>query len=234
MIMQGNTPRSLTWPGCLAVIALGLMLLPMMPSLHGEPPRKDDARKSVEQAEKALEQAKAALEHQRAVLEAKKAEFKHAEQRLRDEAHEQVLELRKTEEGQAQIIRVERKGAYRIEITLPTDGSVNQKEIVEKIRKVLPEELRSKVVLRPVPATAYRVQIRGEEPRASATQPPRPPSPPQPRSAPRVRPPVTLGPKDIDINVRRPRSSEKRIDDLEKMLEKVLDELHELRKRIKE
>ena len=164
MIMQGNTPRSLTWPGCLAVVALGLTLLPMMPSLHGQTPRKEEASKSIEQAEKALEQAKAALEYQRAVVEAKKAELEHAKQRLRDETHEQVLELKKAEEGQARIMRVVRIAAYRIEITLPADGSVNQKEIVEKIRTVLPEKLRSKVVLRPVPATAYRVEIGQEAP----------------------------------------------------------------------
>lgn len=227
MIMQGNTPRSLTWPGCLAVVALGLTLLPMMPSLHGEPPNKEEARKSIEQAEIAIEKAKAALEHQKAVLEAKKAELEHATQRLRDESLKEALELRKAEEHQARIIRVERKGAYRIEIVLPADGSVNQKEILEKIRKVLPEKLRSKVVLHPVPATAYRLQIGGEEPRASI-----PGQPPRPQSPPRAQPPVTHGPKDIDINVRRPASSEKRINDLEKKLEKVLRELQELRKQI--
>lgn len=226
MIMQGNTPRSLTWPGCLAVVALGVALLPMMPSLHGQPPRQEEASKSVEQAEKALEQAKAALEHRRAVLQEKKAQLEQAEQRLRDETHEQVLELRKAEGGQAQIIRVERTAAFRIEITLPADGSVNQKEIVGKIRKVLPEKLRSKVVLRPVPATAYRVEIGQEAPSKApiATQPPRPQSPP------RAQPPVRLDLRDT--KVRPQTSSEKRINDLEKKLEKVLRELQELRKQI--
>ena len=32
MIMCGNTPRSLTWPGCLAIITLGLTVLPMLPA----------------------------------------------------------------------------------------------------------------------------------------------------------------------------------------------------------
>ncbi len=226
MIMQGNTPRSLTWPGCLAVVALGLTLLPMMPSLHGQTPRKEEASKSIEQAEKALEQAKAALEYQRAVVEAKKAELEHAKQRLRDETHEQVLELKKAEEGQARIMRVVRIAAYRIEITLPADGSVNQKEIVEKIRTVLPEKLRSKVVLRPVPATAYRVEIGQEAPSnvPTVTQPPRP------QSVQRSQSQIALGPKDM--KVRPPASSEKRINDLEKKLEKVIHELYELRKQI--
>jgi len=193
MIMQGNTPRSLTWPGCLAIVALGLLILPMLPSLHGEPPDKEGPREQLEKAEKALEKAKAALEHQ-------KVEFA-----------QQSKELAKAQQ--------QGRAAYRIEITLPADGSVNENEIVEKIRKVLPEKLRSNVMLRPVTV----VQI-GRMMGAAGAVPP---------GLKRPAPPSRLVAPDIP-NAPLSKSSEKRIHDLEKKLEKLLRELHELQKQMKE
>ncbi len=193
MIMQGNTPRSLTWPGCLAIVALGLLILPMLPSLHGEPPDKEGPREQLEKAEKALEKAKAALEHQ-------KVEFA-----------QQAKELAKAQQ--------QGRAAYRIEITLPADGSVNENEIVEKIRKVLPEKLRSNVMLRPVTV----VQI-GRMMGAAGAVPP---------GLKRPAPPSRLVAPDIP-NAPLSKSSEKRIHDLEKKLEKLLRELHELQKQMKE
>jgi beta-lactamase regulating signal transducer with metallopeptidase domain len=196
MIMQGNTPRSLTWPGCLAIVALGLLILPMLPSLHGEPPDKEGPREQLEKAEKALEKAKAALEHQ-------KVEFA-----------QQAKELAKAQQ--------QGRAAYRIEITLPADGSVNENEIVEKIRKVLPEKLRSNVMLRPV--TVVQIgRMMGGMMGAGAVPP----------GLKRPAPPSRLVAPDIP-NAPLSKSSEKRIHDLEKKLEKLLRELHELQKQMKE
>ncbi len=228
MIMQGNTPRSLTWPGCLAVVALGLAVLPMLPSLYGEPPREEEARDQIREAEKALEKAKAALERQKTELDQKVKELIRAEQRL---ASESVRSARvQLEKAQPQVTRgrVVKTATHRIEITLPVEEGVDANEIVQKIRKALPEELRNKIVIQSHAENGYRIQI-GQAPPA-ATTPPQPPQPP--RAAPRSQPPVAEFQKDP--NERPSTSSEKRINDLERKLEKVLRELQELRKQMKQ
>lgn len=227
MIMQGNTPRSLTWPGCLAVIALGLMLLPMMPSLHGQAPGREDALKPVEKAARDLERAKAELEKAKAVLEAEmarlekqKADVAQAEAQLKkataQRIYQQTIRTAKLREDGA-IVELrkgkaegEKKATYHIEITFTPEGSVNTKEIVEKIKKALPENLRGSVAVhvgiaveKTSDATAIRLTPPGSGVRVLVPQPPPPP---------------------------RSKSSDKRINELEKKLEKVIHELHELRK----
>jgi bla regulator protein BlaR1 len=207
MIMQGNTPRSLTWPGCLAVVTLGLTFLPMLPSLHGEPPRKEElVRDQIDEAEEALEKAKAALDRQKAELDRKVKELHKAKEFARTE---QRLD------GEEERLQDKRE-AYHIVIAVPRVEDVNPKEIVQEIKKVLREKLRDKAV-------HYHIQIGGIPP-IIAAKPPLPPPALQ-----RGRPHVNLDP-----NVRSQPWSEKRINELEKKLEKVLDELHELRKRIKD
>lgn len=237
MIMQGKTPRSLTWPGCLAVVALGLMLLPMMPSLHGETPSREDARRQVREAEKALEKAKEALERQKAEQNKTVKESAQAEQRRVTEPARKALDRQRTV-NHPTWMRVEdtTKAAYCIEIKLSAGASEKPSDvndIVEKIRGVLPEELRKGVVVRPVPV--YKTIVIGQNgppasPRAGLQ---RAVAPPQQPSTPR---PAAYSPPAVSItspNVPVSKSSEKRISDLEKKLEKVLDELHELRKQMK-
>src|SRR5262249_18755522 len=36
MIMRGTTPRALSWPGCLTVLALGAFFLPLLPALQAQ------------------------------------------------------------------------------------------------------------------------------------------------------------------------------------------------------
>ena len=204
MIMRGNTPRSLTWPGCLAVVALGLTFLPMLPALHGQPPGKDEAKKLLDlqqEAQRFRDQARAEMERQRALIEQRKAALLRAEVELKA-AEAQAREFEKQAQQRAYLIQMakaqaaltvrEKKSTYRIEITLPADGSVNPKEIVGKLQKVLPD-LRGRIKLQSVPVTT---QIRFTAPLGG--------------------------------------SSESRINDLEKKLEKVLEELHDLRKQMKE
>jgi hypothetical protein len=202
MIMCGNTPRSLSWPGCLAVVALGLTLLPMLPSLHGQ-------AADVPDVEALLNGAKANVELQKAVLELKKADLAKAEADLKaaEVAHNQARLQREVarrsaiQTRRATIEEAERKkkANYRIEITLPDDESVESNVILEKILKVVPEKLRRGIIIRHVPATNNPV---GNGPRAVMGLP--------------------------------GTAQEQRIDDLEKKLEKVLQELHDLRKQMKE
>jgi beta-lactamase regulating signal transducer with metallopeptidase domain len=204
MIMRGTTPRSLTWPGCLGVVALGLTFLPMVPALSGQAPSQEEAEKSVadeQEAKRALDAAKANLELQRAALEQRQAEVELAAVKLKEAQVQRQQAIRSSIQTRGPVIEedeVEKKATYRIEITLPADGSVNAKEIVEKIKKVLPEELRSSIFFRPVPVT------------------------------------VRLQPVHPGSQVGLGNSSDKRINDLEKKLEKVLQELRDLRKQMKE
>ncbi len=59
MIMQGGTSRSLTWRGCLAVLGVGAMLLPVAPVWAQRAPEraeeKSDRDKQIEALKKALE-----------------------------------------------------------------------------------------------------------------------------------------------------------------------------------
>jgi beta-lactamase regulating signal transducer with metallopeptidase domain len=94
MIMQGTTPRALTWSGLLALLGLGAFLLPVMPSWGQEEPPKEviilragaDAR--AEDVKKAaadvqdLQRLKAELEQKRAELLKLEAQLKAAQDRL--------------------------------------------------------------------------------------------------------------------------------------------------------
>jgi beta-lactamase regulating signal transducer with metallopeptidase domain len=209
MIMQGNTPRSLTWPGCLAIVALGLMCLPMLPSLHGEPPGKKQPQEQLEEAEKALEKAKAALEHQKAELAQKAKGYATAQQQVKS------------------VVVFKAKGGYHIDITLPADESVDPNDIVAKIRKALPENLRDKVVLRPISEMGELVYVIPTAPPGISAILSVPPPPGQPGLPNPAVPPS-------NANVPLSKSSEKRINELEKKLKEMLRELHELQKQLKE
>ena len=224
MIMQGNTPRSLTWPGCLAVIALGLTLLPMLPSLHGEPLRDDDEREQIQDAKKEIEKAKADLEREMAELAKKINELARTEQKLATESVRKALV--QVEKAQPKIGKVVKNATVRIEITLPADEKMDANEIIKEIQKALPEKLRSKVAVRSLPEM-QQLHIQLGRPGMLAGTAPVPP-----RSAGPAYSPPAVSP--AYPNAPLSKSSEKRINDLEKKLERVLEELHELRKQMKQ
>ncbi len=227
MIMQGNTPRSLTWPGCLAVIALGLTFLPMLPSLHGEPLRDDDEREEIKDAKKEIEKAKADLEREMAELAKRINELARTEQKLATESVRKALV--QVEKAKPRIGSVVSNATIRIEITLPADEKMDPNEVIKEIRKALPEGLRNKVAVRSLPVT-QQLHIQIAPPGAPAATTPVPPQPPRP-AGPNFRTPATTR---GDTSAPLSKSSEKRINDLEKKLERVLEELHELRKQMKQ
>jgi hypothetical protein len=221
MIMQGNTPRSLTWPGYLAVIALGLTVLPMLPSLHGEPPSKDEEKKLLhllQEAQKFRDQAREEMERQKALIAEKKAEIERAEAELKAaeaqaRAFEKQAQLRAyaielAKKGHVAIAEDKKKITYRIEITLSTD-EMPPHEIIEKIREVLPKKLRdSNIPIHVIPAPGT--------PGLPGT-----PMPPAMMPVPPGMHPGAGTPQD------------KRINDLEEKLEKMLREVQELHEQMK-
>ena len=95
MIMRGTTPRALTVGGGLAVLALGALLLPLMPSLAqsqpvGSPPREDpnlrDRLQSLEKAEQDIRRLQEDLDRARQDLEHRTRELNQKMDQIRREA----------------------------------------------------------------------------------------------------------------------------------------------------
>jgi beta-lactamase regulating signal transducer with metallopeptidase domain len=258
MIMRGTTPRALSWPGCLAVLAVGALFLPLLPALHAQTPGKEAPREDViviqvdEEAQVAdLEKAKAGLAQQerelkqlmsavvqaQVNLEAAKARLRESQAKLEAARRGQVkaridkeiiLEHKKgvivgdKVKNPAGVGEGERKGIIRIEIIAsPEMKSDEVKEILKKLESILPKE-HAAIHLR-VAEEATRNQLRV-----------------YPVTEPVIRyvPQIKIGSdKEKPLTVeKKPAGStqEKRINELEMKLEKVLKELHELRKQMKD
>src|SRR5439155_21389793 len=82
MILRGSTPRSLTAAGLLAVLAVGGLLLPLLPTRAQAPPPGEGpgpvpkkAQGDLRQAREELQRALADIEAKRAHLEKQRQEF---------------------------------------------------------------------------------------------------------------------------------------------------------------
>ncbi len=76
MIMRGTTPRALSWPGCLAVFALGAFFLPLLPALQAQAPSKEDPKEETIKSPIQDKQAQADLDAAKADLALTKARLK--------------------------------------------------------------------------------------------------------------------------------------------------------------
>ena len=89
MILRGTTPRALSWPGCLAVLAVGAFFLPLLPAVQAQAPSKEETDKKaiigdfdlkisqeqLNRAKKQLEDAEERLKMQQTMLEQAKAQL---------------------------------------------------------------------------------------------------------------------------------------------------------------
>ncbi len=221
MIMRGTTPRSLSWPGCLAVITAGLTFLPMLPALHGQQAYPEEAIKS----EADVKEAKAELEVEKALLEQQKAKIAHAEEQLKKAAA--AMEKQRTMEQLKKATRLsiqnrrttleeaewERKslGKVCIEVVVNVED-VNLSELGKKLKEVFPQKSAHIIVQMNGNRFFQSFPKKAQTPPGTPSAPPAPPMPPN----------------------SPPSRQDKRINDLEKKLEKVLRELQELRKQMKE
>lgn len=224
MIMRANTPRSLTWPGCFAVIALGLTFLPMLPALHGQAPSKEEASKSVEEAAKDLERAKAELEYEKARLERQKADVDRAEKQLRKAAaardYQQTIQSAKLRRQATMALNMigqvrESNPKIRIEILVNDVEGINVSELAKKLKEMFPQK-SAHINISTTQERHVGVSPGNAPPSAGFT-----PAKPLELESP-------MPPKSPS------RGQEKRINDLEQKLEKVLRELQELRKQMKQ
>jgi beta-lactamase regulating signal transducer with metallopeptidase domain len=92
MILRGTTPRALSWPGCLAVLAVGAFFLPLLPAVQAQAPDKEEVEKKIitrdldvqidqkqlDEATKRLAEAEAQLKMKQAMLEQARANLKAA------------------------------------------------------------------------------------------------------------------------------------------------------------
>jgi beta-lactamase regulating signal transducer with metallopeptidase domain len=245
MIMRGTTPRALSWPGCLVMLALGVFFLPMLPALQAQAPDKENTdnktdkqkteadmkakvRAEVEQAQAALKQAQAALEAARARADKARAELEQREalqesvkEKLRAVTAARALkEFQKTPPSDDK----RKPEMVRIEIVVNAEG-LNVEELSKKLAKLLPDG-KAHISIQGVGGKVLIDHGTGriEYYRAKPVDPAPQTAPPLPRR-PGERSAIPLPPGP---------PQDKRINDLEKKLEKVLQELQELRKQMKE
>lgn len=237
MIMRGTTPRALSWPGCLLVLTLGAFLLPLLPALQGQtPPGKEEQdRKSItirldrQVAETEVERTKALLQQAEADLQKKMAEVAAAKARLeaaaaQARARAQLEKALKEKEYRLTIERAklkkgdeaDKRPMVRIEILLPAGEDVNVKDVLKKIEKALPDAKIGRVI-KGAPG-----EIFGAGPKNLTPAP-----------AIYYQGKKIVKPKPGEVAPSQDKQN-KRIDDLEKKLEKVLHELQQMRKQMRE
>jgi len=220
MIMCGTTPRALTWRGTLAVLALGLLALPLLPTLARAQTKEtqDDLERQLAQARAELIRAQAAAEAQgdldtaRAELEALKVDLKMKQARLKQ------LEERIAALGAGRGART--GSSARSDYSAKEPGPAKKAVIEIVLRKVGDKwevVQANKVGLR------YRVEEKGDtlhlvpaEPPPLPGTKPLPPLPPQPPADPRFK-----------------AEQDARIENLERQLKKLLMEIEMLRKEMK-
>jgi hypothetical protein len=252
MIMGGTTPRSLTWPGCLAVLCLAAFL-PMLPA---QPPsddaieiQKDDGKSQLDKEKAELDKLEADLQKKIAEIAAAKAKLKAAaEARVREKVvpnvkgwvagqkirviadGENIKIITDDEDGKGKIAGTGKKAMIRMVIVV--EGDVNPKDLIKKLNSVLPkgstiqmdEQIRIHNQTLHKEAKVVVPQIR--EVVVPQFQFQKPPA-------------NMLGPSDkpmkapAGVPAGPGKGQDQRINELEKKLEKVLQELQEMRKQMK-
>jgi beta-lactamase regulating signal transducer with metallopeptidase domain len=239
MIMRGTTPRALGWPGCLAVLFLGGLLLPLLPTwVRAEPEEKgltkelvgDDEPEGLPQKED-LKKAEDELRKLEADLRKKMAEIARARaraaaaQKLAAEKARAAFEMART----AKEAKAAGKGrAIRIEIIVQPEGKgVEIKDLVKKLQQALPS---ARVILRvddELQAKEFQLWRGGGGGAGFAPKPPAPPNPgvgPLPRAG-RAVPAPALPPGARLDGDRRMENLEKRLDIIQKQLDELRREM---------
>ncbi len=212
MIMQGGTSRSLSWRGCLAVLGVGAMLLPVAPVWAQRPAEraeeKSDRDKQIEALKKALE----ILEREKAGGEKPKAQAEQLEkartavkaaeaQLVRARAQLELAEAQ-LEAARANLRKLQGGGdnpegdKLRYRLVLPS-GEIKAPEGKILIRDTLPFEV--KVFDKEVKDVIFRKEA------------------------------ATPGQRTFIKKV----GTEDRSEDLEKQLDRLMKELEELRRELK-
>ena len=229
MIMRGTTPRSLSWPGCLAMLALGLTCLPMLPVLHGQAPDKEEANKLLEEHRKILDAAREQVERSKSLLAEKKAAVDRAESQLKAAEYQArafqeqlehriiIFDLAKKEQAAITAAEERQRTTAAQKCLLPKlPGQQVAKKENYHIEITLPDNnsVESNVILQKI------LNVLPEKVKTDRSIVIRSVAVTNPTAVERPLPPAG-------------KSSEDRISELEKKLEKVIHELHQMRKEMK-
>jgi beta-lactamase regulating signal transducer with metallopeptidase domain len=158
MIMRGTTPRALTWPGCLAVLGLGVLLLPLLPAWGQAQDTGQDKKEVIAVfggrggAASDLEKAKAELDRAQAELRKKQAELEKARARLEELTRAERLRVRVRRAAEAAgrgRDPVPASTVIRIEIHGVPGKAAEVDDLVKKLEKALEGKGRRVVILRP-------------------------------------------------------------------------------------
>ncbi len=171
MIMRGTTPRALGWRGACAVLALGALLLPVLPTRAQAPAREAEREEAVKRVRvlreddttsPELQKAEAELKRLEAEIRRKAAEIAAAKARLKAEAARakaaKVAQERATEALRGRLVEARRAQVgqrqqggpqVRIEIIVSGDEKAESvKELIKKLQEVLPDGNRRVIYLR--------------------------------------------------------------------------------------
>jgi hypothetical protein len=211
MIMRGSTPRALTWSGLLAVAGFGIVLLPVLPTWAQTPSEdKISYRLAVDnlieqqKAQAEAQKAQAESAAQKAALAKAKMEFEQAQAQLK----EAQANLKQAAERLALVSGKAKLGPSQMTITIRTPDGKTETITVPTDVKIIPEQAR--VILNKLGergANEFRVKVLDESP-----------APKKPGAAPE--PPKKTPP-------------EARNQDLEKRLDRLMQEIESLRKELR-
>ena len=242
MIMGGTTPRSLSWPGCLAVLCLAAFL-PMLPA---QPPSEDAIEIQKDDGKSQLDKEKAELEKLEADLQKKIAEIakRKASLKAAAETHARVKvvpnvkgwvagqQIRVIADGDnIKIITADEDGKAKVgdgkktmlRLVIVVEDEVNPKDLIKKLNSILPKgstiQMDEQIHIQRQPHLKVGEVI---VPRIHELKLQVPSVVGQPLKAPGGLP---AGPG---------KGQDQRINELEKKLEKVLQELQEMRKQMRQ
>jgi beta-lactamase regulating signal transducer with metallopeptidase domain len=234
MIMRGTTPRALGWRGLLAVVGLGALLLPLLPAwARGQtPPRPDPDKKQDYQflrldgdlLFKAADPAPATPED----VQKFKAELEQLAAQLEQKRAEMAELQAKMEDVKARLAKTAAPGKGRIVVQVDAgadDGAL--KDLLKKLQAQPPGAANAEVIV--IDAATGKIIMKTEgakpAPPGAVLKWEFKPEPPQPPGKP-GQPGLILVPAQPSA----PADADKRIDELERKLKSILDEVEQLRK----
>lgn len=227
MIMQGTTPRALTWGGVLGLLGLGAFLLPVAPSWAQEEPGDPIRVQLVKPAGDANPKAADELQALKANLEKARADLARAEAMLKA-----AQERRAKAAADAEKATVERRvivlelvdGDKRQVIKLPEEVARAQEKAHRVIIEIISDGKRQVIELPP----GSRVISGDELPKQPAVQWQVKPGQPEMVPGQPLRFEVKPGEPGRVVVRPMPADTDKRIADLEKKLDELMRSVKEL------
>jgi hypothetical protein len=223
MIMRGNTSRALTWPGLLAVFALGALLLPAR--MQAQPPAPKDKAGDRRVEVGGPELSKAADDLAKAEVELKKKMQEIEAMRARIAALKKMQDARSRLEGLLKVApRMPGTGGVtiRIEISGLNLKPEEIKDLAKKLEAAVPGGKRQVIILgkdsRPGDGVRFWLVPDGASKKVKIKSPPKTKVVP---GAPPGKGPGAAAP-------------DKRVEKIEQALEKVLREVEALRREVRD